>query len=140
MKKKPQKESLTIKEQKFVKEVVQHGNATQATIDAGYNVKNREVAKVTAHRLMKTPKIQNEIHRIMNELYPDLDTTTTRRLAELTEAPVKMGEKDYGISAGDLLKTIQYVHKLKGYEPVTKKAVAHAHVHSKLDLPGEDGE
>lgn len=42
---KPKRPPKTIKEKKFVKRYLETGNATQAVIDAGYDVKDRSVAR-----------------------------------------------------------------------------------------------
>lgn len=51
---KPKRPPKTIKEKKFVKAYLKTGNATQAVIDAGYDVKDRMVARnIGAENLAK---------------------------------------------------------------------------------------
>lgn len=56
---------LTIKQRKYVEAVTQHGNGTQAVIDAGYDVQDRQVAKVISSENMTKPQLQREIEVIM---------------------------------------------------------------------------
>ena len=46
-------QNLTIKERKFIRGYIQHGNMTQAVLDAGYKAKDRDVASAIGCRLLK---------------------------------------------------------------------------------------
>jgi hypothetical protein len=48
---------LRLKQKKFVEAYLEHGNATQAVIDAKYNVKDRNVAKSIASENLAKPDI-----------------------------------------------------------------------------------
>ena len=54
----PKSETLTVRERRFVNAYAQHGNATQAYKDAGYKVKNDNVAGKEGNFLKSKPKIQ----------------------------------------------------------------------------------
>ncbi len=45
--------NLTIKERKFIKAMMGHGNVTQAALDAGYRAKDRDVASSIGSRLLR---------------------------------------------------------------------------------------
>ena len=63
---KPKKENpLTIKEKAFCREYVKSGNGTQSIKNAGYTVKNDNVAASKANILLKKDKIQKEIQRLL---------------------------------------------------------------------------
>ena len=53
--------ALTIRQRKYVEAIVRHGNGTQAVIDAGYNVRNRKVAKVISSENLQKQTIQQAI-------------------------------------------------------------------------------
>ena len=48
---------MSPKQIKFVEAYLKDGNATQAVIDAGYNVKSRDVAKTQGSVLLKNEKV-----------------------------------------------------------------------------------
>lgn len=72
MAKKDKKRDLTIKERKFVKELVRTGNATAAVMKA-YDPKKKQTAHQMAHQLKNKPKIKAAILTALdkNDLTPD---------------------------------------------------------------------
>ena len=57
----PKSEKLTVRERRFVNAYAQHGNATRAYKEAGYTVKNDNVAGIEGHKLKSKPKIQQAL-------------------------------------------------------------------------------
>jgi len=84
---------LTIKQSKFVKAVTQHGNGTQAVIDAGYDVQNRQVAKVISSENMAKPTVQREIEAIMEQqgMTQDKAVAMHNELMHSDDPRVKLG-------------------------------------------------
>lgn len=58
--------------------VSNNGNASQAYIDAGFDVNSRQSAKAAAFRLLRNPEIQEEIKRLMGKV-------ESSRLADVAE-------------------------------------------------------
>ena len=58
-------EQLTPREKRFCEEYVRTSNGGQSVMAVGYNCSNITSASVQANVLLKLPKIQNEIKRIM---------------------------------------------------------------------------
>ena len=52
---------LTIKQRKFVDEVVKSGNATDAAMKAGYKAKNRNTAHAIGAENLQKPTIKAEV-------------------------------------------------------------------------------
>jgi len=52
---------LTVKQRRFVTALVEHGNATQAVLDAGYNAQDRLSAKAMGAENMAKPVIRNAL-------------------------------------------------------------------------------
>ena len=57
----PKSEKLTVRERRFVNAYAQHGNATRAYKEAGYTVKNDNVAGKEGNFLKNKPKIQQAL-------------------------------------------------------------------------------
>jgi phage terminase small subunit len=131
------KDKLTVKEEKYVRALVETGNGTEAIIQAGYNVTSRESARSLSATKRAQPKIQNAIAKLMLKKYPETEMATVDAMHELITAPIKMADGDEGISAADRLKAIQYMHKLLGHEPATKTAHIRVNANTNgLPLPG----
>lgn len=58
---------MSIKEERFCEIYAASGNATQAYKDAGYTVKNDNVAGVMSHTMLKKNKIQRRLREIAAE-------------------------------------------------------------------------
>ena len=102
----------TIKQRKFIAGVAVHGNGTQAVIDAGYNVKNRNVASAVASEMLSKPKIQQGIEDTLNKA----GLTETKVSELLQEAIVSGVGRDSRNS--DALRGIDMYYKLLGkYAP-----------------------
>jgi phage terminase small subunit len=78
---------LTAKEARFVEEYLVDLNATAALLRAGYRVKNKDVAAVCAHRLLRKSKVQSAIASRMQDFTQRADAdlekvlTAARRIA-----------------------------------------------------------
>ncbi|MDT8900920.1 terminase small subunit [Anaeroselena agilis] len=59
---------LTPKQEKFVEAYIEHGNATEAVIQAGYDVKDRTVAKAVGCENLTKPYLSREVERRKEEL------------------------------------------------------------------------
>lgn len=74
---------LTIKRRRFAKYYAQSGNATQAVIDAGYQVKSRAVARVIGHELVQVPAVMQEVEGqelfLESQIIPSIETLTGLR-------------------------------------------------------------
>jgi phage terminase small subunit len=83
---KPKKaQKLSLKEERFVNEIIEHGNGTEAIVKAGYDVANRDVAGVMAVEYLGKPKIQNAIMSRKEEFYTRLDQEVMSLLNSLVE-------------------------------------------------------
>lgn len=102
----------TLKQKKFVKELVKTGNGTQAIINAGYNAKSRRVAGVMAVDNLNKPSVQNAL---LTEL--DKVGLTDVRIAELLEEAITSGVGRDSRNS-DALRGLDMLHKIKGsYAP-----------------------
>lgn len=110
----PKKElPLTIKEKAFCREYTKTGNATRSYINAGYKAKNDNVAASTAMNLLRKPKIQAEIQRIMAPIEKKA-IMDAQEVMELFSAIARGEVKDqFGLDASlnDRLKAMNEIAK-----------------------------
>ncbi|MBD3365894.1 hypothetical protein GF360_00970 [candidate division WWE3 bacterium] len=60
--------NLTLKQEKFIEEYIKEsGNGTQAAINAGYDVANRQVASQISYENLRKPELQQELLRQLEE-------------------------------------------------------------------------
>lgn len=71
--------ALTPKQQKFVLEYLQDGNATRSAKAAGYSARS---AATLGERLLRDPKVKAELDRRMGKLMSKLEITAERVLQE----------------------------------------------------------
>lgn len=71
--------ALTPKQQKFVLEYLQDGNATRSAKAAGYSARS---ASTLGERLLRDPKVKAELDRRMGKLMSKLEITAERVLQE----------------------------------------------------------
>lgn len=79
-------ENLSPKEQRFIERYLETFNATQSVKDAGYKVKNDNVAAVIGHELLRKPKIQRVIQERLE--------TESMSAGEITQRFTNMGRGD----------------------------------------------
>lgn len=115
--------NMTLKQKRFAKEYVKtKGNKTQAVINAGYDVKNRDVAAQIGVENMNKPKIQQEIKRQL-----DNAGLTDTKIFEGLEKIINEGSGNEP-TASDALRGIDMVLKLKDYYPSKKTTVEKKHL------------
>jgi len=101
--------NLTIKQRKFITAVAGHGNATQAAIDAGYDVQDRQSAKAIAGENLLKPAIRTA-----------LDAELARRgLDEIAISDVIADVMENG-TPSERLRAVELLVRLRGDEPPRK--------------------
>ncbi len=77
------RERATIKQKRFAKAYAASGNGTQAVVDAGYKVKNRDVAATVAAENIRKPQVMAEIESwqviLERSIVPSLQTVDELR-------------------------------------------------------------
>lgn len=107
MKEKKTKKQLTNKQAKFVKEYVINDRGVKGSVvAAGYDVGNPNSAAIIGNRMLKSPKIQNEIKAELDKLYPDSRRTRFHVLHEILENPKQQPNAR--------MKAIEIVNKMVG--------------------------
>ena len=71
------RKAFSPKELKFIDEYMEHGNITQAYINAGYNAANKNTAGVQGWQLLRKPKIKEEIDRRLKAMESESIATAT---------------------------------------------------------------
>lgn len=117
--------TLTLKERRFSKEYIKNnGNGTQAVIDAGYKVKNRNMAGVIARQNIKKDKVQKSIRDELKKIGLDESYISSKAL-KATEAINDTTVQNATLSEG--LKALEFVARLHGLmdknKTITKKSV-----------------
>lgn len=108
------KKEASIKEKKFIKHYVKHGNATQAVLDAGYNCSNRNSAGSLGHDMLKKPRVQEELRMEL-----EAAGLGERYLSETLKEVIERG-KSRKATASDALRAVDMVLKLKDMYPGKK--------------------
>ena len=75
---------LPLKQENFCVEYVRSGNATEAYKQAGYSVKNDNVASAAAQRLLRNVMVKNRIKELMEEMRAPKIAEATEVLEYLT--------------------------------------------------------
>lgn len=125
----PPRKKLTIKEKKFTKALVKSGNVADAVLDAGYNCKDRNVARSLGHKMIAKPIIQKAIDIVIDDLYPEAASESIGVLREILNDPTQ------GSMAR--IKAIETLAKFKGWNAPTKHMTAKVNIDKKYKLPGE---
>lgn len=106
------KGKTTLKQKAFVKELVKTKNGTQAIINAGYNVKSRQIASNMAVENLKKTNIQNALLVELEKV-----GLTDSRIAELLEEAIVSGVGRDSRNS-DALRGLDMLNKMKGtYAP-----------------------
>lgn len=126
---KDKKPQLTVKQQKFVAASLQGMPASQAVIAAGYNVTSDESAKNLGSTMMRNPKIQNALSAAIQEEFPNVPQLAARRLVNILI--------DDTSRAGDIIKTIELLAKICGWQAPTQHASLNVTLKEKFKLPEE---
>ena len=117
---------LTVKRKKFIKEYVKNdGNATEAVVRAGYNVKNRYRAAEIGSQLLKDDRIRTAIQEALFKQGVDENKVSRVLDSIIDESNLRK------TTTGDVIKAIHLVSKLQDWFPVEKRAVA------RLDIKAE---
>lgn len=96
---KEQKEKLLPRERRFCEEYIKTSNGAQSVMAAGYNVSNIGSASVQANGLLKLPKIQKEIQRLLEEADAD-SIADAREVMQYFTAVMRGKVKDqFGLEA-----------------------------------------
>lgn len=100
---------LTIKQRKFVSALAEHGNATQAAVDAGYDVQDRQSAKVIASQNLARPAIRTALDFELAQRGLD-ETAISQVLSEVIENG----------TASEKLRAVELLIKIRGDEKPKK--------------------
>jgi phage terminase small subunit len=99
---------LTVKQKAFIEALpVNQWNGTKAAIEAGYSPKS---AGVMAHRLLKNPKIAEELEKRMGEIAEKTDV----EIAEIVVALRKFAFGGKKATNTEQLKALELLGKFKG--------------------------
>lgn len=138
LQKKSKLRRLSIKEKKFVKDVLITGNATEAAA-RNYNVKNRHVAQSIGSENLSKPVIANAIQEALSDKllatrHEELLNKREWRIetkkvnGKLKVVRVDDGPDSFAVKAG-----LDMAYKIKGTYAPEKQAIVHAFV-----LPDEE--
>jgi hypothetical protein len=128
--KKKAMDKLTVRQRKFVHEVMKPGMShTDAVIAAGYSPANKSSASQLAHDTLNSSKVQAAISEILAEKYPDIGSDAAKVLSDILH--------DCQASNGDKMKAIELLAKFFGWNSPTKHQRLNAHVQYKLPGSGE---
>ncbi len=83
-------QKLTIKQTKFVKELIKSGNQTQAAIKAGDSPKT---ARFIASENLTKPNVKSKIEKVMSKLADEIGMTAEKILLKLNEVLDKDDDK-----------------------------------------------
>lgn len=137
---KTQTERLTPREKLFCQRYVETTKAGQSVVDAGYNVSNLNSAGNIATDLLKKPKVQAEIQRLMQPGENKAIATAQEVMARLTAIARGEDKDQFGleISAGDRIKALIELAKRTVDIENRSAGKADASVEIKLDWKRED--
>lgn len=85
---------LNTKQRKFVAKYLEHGDATQAYIDAGYKVKDKLTAGACAGRLIKDAKVAQRIGEGLNQIVKASELCVENELRDLQEIKRRCMQKE----------------------------------------------
>jgi len=96
--------ALNERQQKFCEFFAKTGNATQAYKDAGYTPKTEEAAAVSASKLLRNPKVADEIAKIGKNARSEAVLTITE-IKEFWSSVVEADEQEmpHRLKASELL-------------------------------------
>ncbi len=83
-------QKLTIKQNRFVKELIKSGNATQASIKAGYSEKT---ARQMGSENLAKPYIKLKIEKVMSEIADKIGMTAEKVLLKLNSVLEREDDK-----------------------------------------------
>lgn len=101
--------NLTVKQRKFVSALAEHGNATQAAVDAGYDVQDRLSAKVIASQNLSRPTIRTA-----------LDFELAQRGLDETAISQVLSDVIQNGTATEKLRAVELLMKIRGDEAPRK--------------------
>lgn len=122
---------LTIKQERFVREVLTGQPISQAVVKAGYDVTSKHSAESLGSEMMRLPKIKNALQAALDSEYPDMARRAAEQLHQMLNEDTAPAVK---------LKVIEMLMKIHGWEAPKKSA----HVRADLfvdkisKLPGEE--
>jgi hypothetical protein len=128
--------SIDAKKQRFVLEILNGRNQTEAAVMAGYSP-DPNSAKVRGNALMNNPKVQNALQEKLDLIYPNLTEKVADKLMEIMERPIREGIHDKGISVSEFLSTANFLRDVYGWKAPTKHMRLNATVKSKRLLPSD---
>jgi phage terminase small subunit len=106
------KDGLSKLQQLFADRYIETGNAGQSYIDAGYKAKNMNVAYASAHQLLRSPKIQAYINRLLSEKESERIASQDEVLELLTQ-----------LARGEMTEEMIIAYQNKAtYEKATRQA------------------
>jgi phage terminase small subunit len=128
---KPKK--LTPKQERFVR-IMAEGkkNATDAVIEAGYNVANRPSAQQLGTQMMNTPHIRSKITELIELEFPDITHKSAETLYKILMNPESRDETK--------IKVVELIAKFFGWHAPQKHASIQVSVKDRLKLPGQEGD
>lgn len=126
---KDKKPRLTIKQQKFVELHSQGVPATEAVVQAGYNVSSKHSAQSLGSLMLANPKIQNALAHAIQEEFPNVPQMAARTLVDVLIDPEGR--------ASDKLKAIEVLAKICGWQAPNQSANLNVTLRDKFKLPEE---
>ncbi len=120
---------LNPRQELFVKNMAKGTSATQAIINAGYNVSTRDSANRMGSRLMSQPSIKNALAAALDKRFPDLPNEAADTIHSIMT--------DASQPAAIKLKAIEVLAKIFGWHAPTKHAQINYSVQEKFKLPEE---
>ena len=104
---------------KFCVAYIEHGNATQAYIDAGYKASNRTVATENANRLLKREDIQEYLKKLRKEVAKENKWTISKlinKFEDIVERIIRDNEEEgRRFDASGAVKAYENIGKLCGF-------------------------
>jgi len=94
---------LTVKQRKFVSALAEHGNATQAAVDAGYNVQDRLSAKAIGAENLAKPVVRSALEATLAQHGID-DAVIAASIARLLSSP----------KGSDVARGLEILLKIRG--------------------------
>jgi len=118
-------DKLTAKQQRFVKSYAQGKAASEAVVEAGYNVSTKASAHSLGTDLTHNAKIQRALAKALEEEFPDAEKQALSVLRDIITDP--------GLRSSERVKAIETLAKIFGWNAPTKSASIN--VSKKLALP-----
>jgi hypothetical protein len=125
---------IRIREEKFARGMVAHGDTSRAIYEAGYQPAQKNVSEV-ARQVASRPHVKARIDELLSEKYPDHERDFAHRLKEMLSLPLKASRdqsNEIGITVPEMTKLLEFIASMKGYHAPTKHSTLRANFQAKL--------